>query len=129
MMNPEPKFEHSALEQDIERLAGDIKDRKISGVVEQKRAIKESLGQVIKPASISSQPASRTQSNVLPSYLQDTPDTVKLNVEKSLDLAWHKGVLAAANQAKKGDPLILDAFHDAVTDKLYEELKKRGHLK
>src|SRR3989338_11084953 len=101
MMNPEPKFEHAALEQDIERLAGDIKDRKISGAVEQKRAIKESLGQVIKPEPISSQPASRTQSNVLPSYLQDAPDTVKLNVEKLLDLAWHNGVLAAANQAKK----------------------------
>src|SRR3989338_3113770 len=129
MMNPEPKFEHSALEQDIERLTGDIKERKIIGVVEQKRAIKESLGQVIKPAPTSSQPASRTQSNVLPSYLQDAPDIIKLKVEKLLDLAWHKGVLAAANKAKKGDPLILDALHDAVTDKLYEELKKRGHIK
>ena len=125
----ESKFEHSALEQDIERLAGDIKERKIIGAVEQKRAIKESLGQVIKLAPISSQPASRTQSSVLPSYLQDAPDIIKLKVEKLLDLAWHKGILAAANQAKKGDPLILDAFHDAVTDKLYEELKKRGHLR
>ncbi len=58
----------------------------------------------------------------------DIPDDQKIKVEKLLDFAWHKGLSAAIKKVKKEDPLTIDMFHDAITDKLYEEFKRRKIL-
>ena len=44
-------------------------------------------------------------------------------------MAFMDGILKAANEAKKSNPFVLDAFHDALTGKLYDEFKRRGLLK
>ena len=41
----------------------------------------------------------------------------------------HKGIEKAAAEAKKSNPYVLDAFHDALVEKLYPELQRRGVLK
>lgn len=129
--NIEPKFEHSSLEADIKRLSAEIKERGISekGKEALKTIVKEQI-----PAPISSvtptQPAVPPTSSVsLPHYMDGEKDLVKLKVEKLLDLAWHKGVKRASEEARDSGPIVLDAFHDALTDKLYEELKRRGLIK
>jgi len=44
-------------------------------------------------------------------------------------LAWHKNISTAVKIARKmGDPLIIDALHDALTEKLFDELKARDMI-
>lgn len=125
-------FEHMALEADIERLGKEISEKK--KLLEHKslsdrELVKQTLYSVVKQAIIEPQTAasqsSSAQSNVLPNYLQNSSTDVKMEVEKLIDLTLHQGVEKAIKAAVKSDSFILDAFHDALTDKMYEELKKR----
>lgn len=124
----EPQFEHAALEKEIKRLSAELKSQK------GKEALRDVLRNKIVPTGEegtvpTSQPAKPpTTSVTLPHYLDKETDMVKLKVEKLLDLALHKGIKRAAVEARDGGPLIMDAFHDALTDRLYKELKQRGLL-
>jgi len=129
----EQKFEHSALEQDIQELSREVKE---AGSVERaKEIIRTSVAEkiygpgVIPKPSASSMPPPPRPGSPLPNYAQDLPPEVKLKVENFLDLAWHKGLNPAIKEVKKSDPLTMDLFHDAITEKLYNEFKKRGLLK
>ena|SRR3989344_8786664 len=125
-------FEHSALEQDIKRLSTEAKER---GVAEKgKEVLKTVIKEQVTPTSpgdvVPVQPTVPPTSSIsLPHYMEGEKDLVKLKVEKLLDLAWHKGIKRASEEARDSGPIVLDAFHDALTDKLYEELKKRGLIK
>lgn len=129
MAEGEPKLEHAALERDIKRLTAELKKNPEKG----KEALKTALQSQIAPAgedvSAQIQPAKPPATSVsLPHYLDKETDLVKLKVEKLLDMAFHKGIKRAAVEARDSGPLIMDAFHDALTDKLYKELKQRGLL-
>lgn len=63
---------------------------------------------------------------VLPSYMSKDSDEVKLEVERLLTMVFQDGIQAAAKEAAKSNPYVLDAFHDSLTGHLYPELKKRG---
>jgi len=134
MKNPDStsKFEHAALEQDIARLSAEIKTRPDARPEAAKEALKEAVGKEIYPEKAVAPAEERVgepASTVLPAYLTTSSNEVKLQVEKLVDLAWHKGITTAIKGAKKGGPFVLDAFHDAIVDKLYDEFKKRGLLK
>lgn len=125
-------FEHLALEQDIERLAAEIKSRGLAEKGEEavKTAVREYVRQPVVPsAAAGPTPKEEAPVSPLPQYLQQEPAEIKLKVEKLLDLVFHKGVKKAADEARRTNPIIADAFHDALTDKLYGELKTRGLLK
>ena len=63
------------------------------------------------------------------SYLDNlSPESIK-EVNRLIELVSEKGVKGAIAQAKNSNPFVLDAFHDALVDKLYEELKSRGLIK
>lgn len=125
----EQKFEHAALEQDIQRLSTEIKERQLQ--TKGKEGLRAVLQEQI-PASPKQAgqlaPAATDQPSSLPQYIQQESADVQLKVEKLLDMAWHKGVAKTFKEARKSGQLILDAFHDALTDKLYDEFKKRGLL-
>lgn len=126
-----PKFEHSVLEQDIARLAAEIREHKTQPSESGRDVVRAKLHEYIYPTSQA--PSSggatiQTNSSVLPNYLADSPIEIKFQVEKLIDLAWHKGIMTAVKEARRREPLVLDAFHDVLTDRLYEELKKRGHV-
>jgi hypothetical protein len=64
----------------------------------------------------------------------DTPSynlpELKPQVDELLSIALSKDLDEAINRARKiDDPAILDAFHDALTDKLYDQLVETGKLK
>jgi len=120
-----PKFEHNSLEQDIERLARKIRTQKESAPATSEQAIIRSALQEHVQAQASAQPAEPPASPILPKYLQQESPEVQLKVEELVDLAFHKGVEASILEAKKYGPFILDALHDTLTEKLYEELKSR----
>lgn len=122
------------MERDIQELAKEVKEKGLSDQGRQalQTVLKERVT-VAPGVPIAPTPAPSTQptqpSPNLPDYTQAEPADVKLKIEKLLDLAWHKGVKHAAKEASAAGPLILDAFHDALIDKLYPEFKKRGLLK
>jgi len=43
-------------------------------------------------------------------------------------MALHHGIDKAVEKAKASGPFVLDAFHDALTGKLYDEMRRRGML-
>lgn len=130
--NPTPEFEHSGLERDIEELEAEIRGRLENRGIE-RGALKESLHKriygVLPPTKEEAQGIKEAASPSLPSYMKDASEEDKLKVEKLIDLAWHKGIDAAVAQARKQGAFILDAFHDALTDKLFNEFKARGLIK
>ena len=125
-----PKFEHSVLEKDILRLSQEVREHKetykgpeLGG----REAVKAVLGARIQ-AQPTPPPTTQTTSPVLPNYLQQEPAEIQLQVERLVDLAFHKGIDASITEARKAGPFILDALHDSLTTKVYEELKERKLL-
>ncbi|MEK9173581.1 MAG: hypothetical protein AAB594_03365 [Patescibacteria group bacterium] len=106
--------------------------------VERHREAPEARGlneqQILRKAIVSITPVSggsttSTLPGVLPDYAQSASSEVKLEIEALVEAVFTKGLIEAANEASKSSPFVLDAFHDALTDKLYPELQKRGILK
>ena len=132
-------FEHNALEADIQKLSKEIVDKKELPEhkdLSEKDIIKKILYPIIQQAVIQ-QPMADGQQSIrqladqnqnLPDYLKDAPDDIKLQVEKLIDLAMHYGVEKAAKAASRLNAFVVDAFHDAIADRLYDELKNRKIL-
>lgn len=119
--------EHSALEKDILRLSQEIRAKHETLPSEEtarKEIVKSTIAlQIQNPANIQTnniQPAS-----VLPEYLQQESPEIQLKVEELVEVAIHKGLEASITEAKKFGPFILDALHDTLTTKIYDELKNR----
>ena len=126
------------MEADIERLSREIAEKK--NLLEHrnlsaKELVKESLepmfrqnigqpnvGQPVQSVVVNQQ---TSQSRILPDYLQNVSSEIKLRVEELVDSLFHQGIEKVISRARRASPFILDAFHDALTDKLHEELKKR----
>lgn len=122
------KSAHEILENDIQKLAEQVKAIKIKAEknhISEVEIIKKSL------AALTSLPPQQTTSsqnntNLLPQYAASFPPETNLEIEYLLDMAFHQGIIKALNQALKSqNPAIIDAFHDALAGKLYDELKKR----
>lgn len=122
----EKTFEHSALEQEIKELSLEIKER---GLGDKGRSAVKTLIQEKVSASAAPSASAQPATGSLPNYLSKETSEVKLKVEKLLELALHHGIRRAADEARGANPIEMDAFHDALTDKLYGELKSRGLLK
>ena len=124
-------IEHKILEADIERLSKEIAEKRNlleNKDLSERELIKKSLEPMIKqmPAGKTTTDDQRTiSSKILPNYLKNSPDEIKFQVEKLIDAIFHQGLEKTMKQARLFGPFILDAFHDALTDKLYEELKRR----
>jgi len=122
---------HEVLEAEIRKLAEEIKAIKIKAEknhLSEEEIIKKSLSALTpipqKP-TVQSQPSP----GPLPSYAQSFPPEVKLEIEYLLDLAFHEGIVKALQKAQEtNNPAIIDAFHDALVGKLYQELKERKIL-
>jgi hypothetical protein len=63
------------------------------------------------------------------SYLDTLDEESVASVNVLLEGAFSHGLSAAISKAREQSPFILDAFHDALTDKLYDELKARKIVK
>jgi hypothetical protein len=129
-------FEHNPFEKDLQRFSKEVREHQIKNKIEniQESHIKDVLvsgyshpaavaATVQKPAAV------LDETKTLPDYLISEPAQVKNRVEHLLSLAFSEGIEKSAKEAAKSGPFILDAFHDALTSKLYDELKKRGLLK
>ncbi len=59
-------------------------------------------------------------------YLNALSDDQVTTINNLVSLIPTKGISHAVVEAKKLNPFLLDAFHDALVDKLYQELADRG---
>ncbi len=125
-------IEHKVLEADIERLSKEIAEKKNLPEykeISEKELIKQVLQPIIKQGTNDKKQVisenEKTKEIVLPDYLKDSPAETKLQVEKLIDSVFHQGIDKVVKIAKQTNPFVLDAFHDALTDRLYEELKNR----
>ena len=126
-LNPQ-NIEHKALEADIERLSKEIGEKK--NLIEYKKITeKELIKQTLQPMIKSNQPiqsaSSTAQSPIFPNYLADASNEIKFQIKELVDSLFHQGIEKVVKRAQRASPFVLDAFHDALTDKLHEELKKR----
>ncbi len=128
------KFEtHAAIERDIQELTFEVNERKLKSSESEREILRSAVGQKVYPA-VQPQPQASNgtagiPSNVLPDYLKSEAPALRLAVEQLIDVAIHKGIAVAARRAAKAPPFMLDAFHDALTDKLYDEFKRRNIIK
>lgn len=128
------KFNPSIIEKDIERLNKEIIEKRNLPEykkVPEKELVRQALQPLIKqqvnyPIQTQKQPIIRSEDKILPDYLKDSPVELKLHVEKLLNLVFHQGIKKTVKEASRAGAFVLDALHDALTDKLYEELKNRG---
>ncbi len=126
----QPNFD-SMLEKDILRLSKEIKRHQEEALPTQEASpreiIKSAIGAQIQSHVTDSIPQN-AEPSVLPQYLQQESPEMQLKVEELVDLAFHKGIETSVKEAKKCGPFILDAFHDSLTGKIYDELKARKLL-
>jgi len=80
-------------------------------------------------APTTSTATAKDDTNYLPQYMDKESPEVKREVEGLLQLTVDKGLLEGIKAAKSHNGFVIDAFHDALADKLYPELESRGLLK
>ena len=128
---------HKALETDIERLRTEVHE--IQGQPEarelsEKEVLRAAIDRMAPEGNERYHPGTspavpQDDTSLLPGYAVQAPADIKLEVENLLDEAFHGGLVDAIKKARKSSPFVLDAFHDALTGKLYEEFKERGLFK
>lgn len=82
-----------------------------------------SLRQELQVSTANNSQAKSAQSG---GYLGSLSDDQIEEINRLVNLISSKGINQAIAEARKLDPFLLDAFHDALVDKLYEELASRG---
>jgi len=123
------------LERDFERLTATINERRPfeKADVPEKQIVKKSL-EVFLPPEMAPAPSSQeetTGSGFLPSYMDGSKNDpgAEEKIRSLIDLALREGLTESWRAARRESPFVVDAFHDALTEKLLPELKKRGVIK
>jgi hypothetical protein len=114
---PIPPQEIEAVAAEVKRHQENPEHRTLTGEELVKRSIQTYTGV---------QSSAGTPSDDLPTYAEGASSRAKQEIEHLLGLVFEKGILAANAEASRSNPFVLDAFHDALTGKLYPELQKRG---
>jgi len=59
-------------------------------------------------------------------YLDNLSDEEKESLNHYIGLIPERGIARAIDAVRNEQPLLIDAFHDVLADKLYDELKTHG---
>lgn len=128
----QPKIEIPLPEQDVKKIEenlefrGQAENSEAHTAETVRQSIKSVSGPVLELDTVkSSQPAL----DVLPDYANKYPAEAKQRIEDLLQVAADKGLDSANGMAKNDPPYILDAFHDALAEKLLPYLKQKGIIK
>jgi hypothetical protein len=104
-------------------------DSKESGLSVEKQ--KEILKETVNERILTAQPISVGQQQVIAQTVQKLKDEPKeRQIQLLIQMAMDKSVVEAINIARNLDnPYLLDEFHDALIDQLYDQLVEQGKLK
>lgn len=101
------------------------------GIIEEKDIVRQAVGERIASSLPSYTPktASVTKKDESGSYLDSADENTANTVNSLLEKFFSGDIELAMKQAELSDPYIVDAFHDALTDKMYDKLKAEGIVK
>jgi hypothetical protein len=127
----EEQIPNNPIETDIHRVGSEVRERTggaITPEVTEREMVRQSLHPMVQQSGTApAQPnRSATDDAMLPSYMKNESVDVKDRVERLVEDAFKHGVEHAAMEAQKSGPFIVDALHDALSDRFYEELKRRN---
>ena len=101
--------------------------------IEHKEALKEVVSERVytgaPPATQSTTQAKSAKVSDDDHYLNTLDEVSTDKVNNLIEKVASIGIKKAVEEAKLSEPFILDAFHDALVDRLYDELKEHGHIK
>lgn len=124
------------IEAEIAELTKQIEEKRRSleskkGIVQEKDVVRQVLGEKIGSSvpSFTPQSTSVARNDDSKSYLDSTDENTVNIVNALLERVFSEGMDSAMKQTELNDPYIIDAFHDALTDKMYERLKAEGVVK
>lgn len=133
------QFSKGNIEAEIAELSKQIEQKRNllesqKGIIEEKELVRTAIGEKIssRPVASSPSPASVSTSKFsvsATSYLDSVDESTEQEINRLLSIVFEKGMEEAIKEAEKGDAFIIDAFHDALVDKMYGELKARGIVK
>ncbi len=67
-------------------------------------------------------------SDLIPDYANEISEESRIKVENLIKTTLESGLSQGLKQAKKEEPYIIDLYHDALVDKLLDELKEKNLL-
>lgn len=139
MKQNQQNSEQNIFEEDAKKLAERIGERKKSPEFKN-YSDKDLIRQSLRPESylkngvkLQEKPASqpvipKKEEEFLPDYLKDSSKEIKEKVEFLLEYTLKNGIVKGISNAQKFEPFILDAYRDALVDKLHNELVNRKLL-
>lgn len=127
----EEKIPSNPIESDIHRVGQEVREQ-TGGVATpeatERALVRQALHPMVQQSPIPSTavpPRNAADDAMLPSYMKDSPDVIKDRVERLVEDAFKNGVEHAAIEAQKSGPFVVDALHDVLSDRFYEDLKNR----
>ena len=125
------QFEKNQIEADLHAVGREVKEQiggSATSEVAERALVRQSLQPMVNiPAPVVAPQGGVTVDDaMLPAYLQDAAPDIKDRVERLVEDAFKHGVEHAAIEAQKAGPFVVDALHDALSDRFYEELKRRN---
>ena len=98
--------------------------------VHEKEIVKEVISPLIKQSVVENQQEKVIENQderekYLPEYMATEPAEVKEKVEELIQVAFDENIVKAASRASKRGDYFVDAFHDALSGKIYDELKQK----
>lgn len=115
------------IEAEIAELSREIETKRraleaATGIVDENRLVREAITErVYEQPPVNTSPASIPPAT---SYLDALEPAAVTKVNDLIAMIPTKGFKQAIAAARREDPHILDAFHDALVDKLYGELRR-----
>lgn len=128
----EEQISNNPVEVDINRVGHEVRE-KMGGAatpeVTERALVHQSLRPMVQPTpgAVGAQlNRNAADDAMLPTYMKGESFDMKDRVERLVEDAFKHGVEHAAIEAQKSGPFVVDALHDALSDRFYEELKKRN---
>jgi len=136
-------METNVLELEIAELQKKIEEKKNQleqqgGIVEERDLVASAVKEIFLPGQavpVSTQPVTDTgavahttptTSDRSGSYLDHLDEQTAATVSELIQKVPTVGIAKVVTEAELAGPYIIDALHDALVDKLYDELKSRG---
>jgi hypothetical protein len=143
---PEDFSKNNSIEAEIAELSQKIAEKRkelesSKGIVEEREVVKSAIGEKISnnvPQAVSAA-LSATGANTKASgagtpppagksYLDYIDEESRAIVEDLVESVFVNGLEKTLKGLEMQEPYIIDVFHDVLTDKIYDELKKRGAI-
>lgn len=128
----EQPFANNNLESEIAELSLKIEEKRRqleteNNMVSDKEVVKDITSEIV--FSDDGGVVEKTKGTTPTSYLDSLDENTVSLVNDYINMVNQKGIRHTLKQLRQEDPFYLDVVHDALVDKLYEELKNRGLVK